>query len=291
MVPFTPQQAARKPNWRAIKRNVGITLLGTALLLWAFDNFGWWIPVAAIATIVLLRITLLHKILGSWTPIIAGGVALGWLIHDLDTVIVGLVSGIVLLLAGGWWLFVSRKLDWKIVAVLGVGLLLSLSCGITYALQGGQRAAYLKRLQAVNDKVDSARMLPNSPNILMFNLLNAVGENEDRPCYSFTDTAKAQFAQAVLGKQATANDCAAAITKLSSQVTDKNDYEQGTLPNRSGLVSSDGQRAILDACQFDWSKPFTDPTSDPGPRLGIMHLERQLNQGFLVVQYQPCGNR
>ncbi|MER7015345.1 hypothetical protein ABT324_28260 [Saccharopolyspora sp. NPDC000359] len=252
-----------------------VRVLGLAVLaLWLFSGLVWWVPVIAVVLALLVRAlrVLLPSSLRRWMPSVV--LALVLLVELAATTVWQwlVVAGAVALVPGLRRWRVSR---WPAIIAVVVMLVGASGWGWTWWAERQRQAA----AAAADHEFAKARMLPDSPNGVVFTLLTLIAREDRQTCSLFSEAGAQQFATAH-----GAPDCTGAVRRLREQVRDPARYPN---PTPATIESTTSARSLISTCSMSWST-FVREIPDPGPRLAVLLAERQHGLGYLIVGYRPC---
>lgn len=174
-------------------------------------------------------------------------------------------------------------MQWKMTTL---GVVLCLVAG------GGLYSEHLAQLRAEQEDLNQqheealSRIMPQSPREMLRSFHTLIAEKASKEaCYLMDEPTRPVFAKA--NGEPT---CEAAMTKLSQQVTDVNEYIEFTIDDQ--YVHEEGRTAAsIDGCEVKFGGLFNPKLGDPGPRLGQFHAHRILEKGLIVDGYTPCPPR
>ncbi|WP_157358730.1 hypothetical protein [Amycolatopsis sp. ATCC 39116] len=279
-------------SWRAWLWRWGpsVTVFGVALVAYVASGDPWpW--VYALGVVLVLAVLGARKRLGP-VRTAAVGVAVadvlwlsavpwwGWL---LAVGILGLVAvaGLVAvrrLPAGGWQAITAGAVAGAMVVAGGVG----------WIVDARARAAQEALWAAQQHQENLSRILPTTPEEALRTLHSMIAQNRpDRACGLFDIAVQAQVA-----RDYGAPTCEAALAGLRGQVLDGPAYADVRVPEgEQGLEGDVG--GWVNGCAVSFEGGWIEGTtggSDPGPRLGQLHLHRVRppSGGMIIDWYTPC---
>jgi hypothetical protein len=145
---------------------------------------------------------------------------------------------------------------------------------IHYYLGGGDSDSAGTNASLPLPKEDSGELPEHAHDAVYDVYMFIASDHPDEACFIFNKAAQQQFAQSV-----GATTCETAITKLHSQLTDAEGYNNTSL---SQLPAVEGTTIVVSSCDFDVSG---------GPRLGTFTVTEQ-NKGWEITDYaagpDPC---
>jgi hypothetical protein len=175
--------------------------------------------------------------------------------------------------------------------LFAAGLVLVVGCGTPTLLrdvhQADVRQAQQEAAARSADQLTLAHELPDTPPDVEATLVHLVADGSPtgaaEACLLFTAAAAQQFA--VTNGQHT---CLAAMRQLHNQVSDPDTYANDlTVP--ASAWTQVGGTATVNGCAATWSDLFTEtPLRPPGPRPGLMILNRLDGYGWQITSYEPC---
>lgn len=257
-------------------RSVGWSLFSGTFVLWALSGWVLWAPISAIAGIALARLVL-PLIPDTWRSWVAPLVLLSILLA-LATVVTVWAWLIAIGVIGAVPVLRSFPV-WKPAVVLSVVLWTGITGVIVTEYQSAQEQQRIRQDASAQAR---AKLLPQTPERLVSSLMTLIARNDvQSACFYFSDAAKAQFATTWA-----APDCESAMYMVTSQITDRSAYQD---VNTYDSVLTRGVRSVVNGCQVSWGlSSFNIGSADPGPKLGMMELHRQMGQGYLITKYQKC---
>ncbi|GAA4000871.1 hypothetical protein GCM10022247_21790 [Allokutzneria multivorans] len=268
--------------WFTQRRLIGLSLAITSLVLWPFTEWSWWPLAGALAFGFLVRILRLDQLLPGWSGIATLAVAAVWLVNITTGWSWAILIGLLVLALG-----VPRLPRFELL-IIGVVLVVVGTIGAVWWRIGDEQVRAEQRAQ------DSAFLrvsgLPPTPVRALRALLAYIGKNDpgnghpEAPggaCGLLSPVARAEFAAAN-----NAPDCTSAVRLLADKVTDPLRYPK--IIETQVKTRETGIAASLDACQIFWEPPMNGaPAGDPGPPLGRLELQKQMNAGWLIMSYKP----
>lgn len=269
-----PWQHWRRLRPRTVRGASALGIVGAAVLLFPFldDPGRWWVPVGlGFATLVLLALLRLDRLLGGWAPHVAGLVLVGALVQGTarNPWAWGLALAVGVVVAG--LLLLPR---WS---VLAAGVVLLVLSGIGYTF----RSVELDREQARVDAQAGTRMRTalgvDRPQLALVALDSGVVDgNPSRVCRLAQDAAIGQLRTAT-----GAATCEDAVGVLHARVPAG---AEATSPDRRPDPDVPvGATTTVDACASAWG-------AAAGPGLGRVVLTRTAaaTPTYQVSAFTPC---
>jgi hypothetical protein len=175
--------------------------------------------------------------------------------------------------------------------LFAAGAALLIACGTPTVVDDVHQAtAEQAQQQAAAQSADQltlAHELPGTPPDVAATFVQLLADHSqvaiEDGCLLFTAEAASEFAAA--NGQPT---CMAAMRQLEDQVTDPDTYANDvTVP--AAAWAQVGGTATVNGCDLTWAELFTDaPLQAPGPRPGLMILQRLDGAGWQISGYQAC---
>ena len=270
--PRGPSEFATK-LWKRLTRTArgaaGVAVLAAALLLWPFSDWAVIPWLAGIATLVLLALLRVDRLLRGWVWHVGGLVVVGGLMWSTSPWAWFLAASIGVLIAG-----VVRLPAWRLAAV---GAVLCLVSGTAFGIANFRTTQQLAAEQAQAQVEARGRQGAPTPTGVLPIVLNRIAQNSPGAvCDNLMVGPAADAFVASVG----APDCPAAVAAVAAEITDRNDYAEADAPSTE---LADGLR--VDACELSWG---TDPAA--GPQFGVLTIGRtETGASFVVTAFEPCS--
>ncbi|MFJ8819158.1 hypothetical protein [Amycolatopsis thermoflava] len=229
-------------------------------------------------------------------------------IGPLRTAAVGLVvADVIWLAAVPWWgwllaagllgaavvagLVAVRRIrprSWYAGTALAAAGAMVLAGGVGWIADATARAEREAQWAEQQHEENLSRILPTSPEEALRTLHAMVAQNvPDHVCGLLDDAVQLQFA-----RDYSAATCPAAVAKLHAQVLDVPAYATVRVPDSEQGLEGDTS-AWINGCAVEFGTDLFGSMaggSDPGPRLGWLHLHRirPPRGGMLIDRYVPC---
>jgi len=278
------------PAGQRVQRRALLGTFALAFLLFWWSGWDWWPAVVwFLAPLIVVILPGIRRLVDETWGLIAGFIlAALMLMPELPASRVTVAWGLAIAATAGVSLRRHRVgwRKWVPIIALGLGMVLAFVGGLTWwAGEHDRRADAARQAEEVH-RYQVSKTLPTSGRSAVLSLVEAVAftvpQKVDGICFVFTPPAAAQFAAAHQ-----AMDCPGAIAQLHQQVRARGDYANDVfIP---GAADRDDPAHRIDACHLDFGNYLTGATQDPGPQIGVLTIERQYGNGYLITGYQPCG--
>lgn len=264
--------AAPQTLWKRLtgtrRGAAGLGIVAAALLLWPFAGLSWIPWLAGLATLVLLAVLRLDRLLSGWVWHVGGLVVVAGLMVSTTPWAWALAASIGVLVAG-----LFRLPAWRLAAV-GAVLCLASGTGFLFATYESREEA--ESAQAARNETDRGLYGAQRPQGVLPLVLGRVAANSPGAVCDnlLTEATHAAFAASV-----GAPDCATAVGILAAQVADPRDYADADAPSRE-----QGEGVVVDACSMTWSG-----STSAGPQLGLLTVGRAPDgPSYVVTGFAPC---
>uniref|UniRef100_UPI003F4937A4 hypothetical protein n=1 Tax=Amycolatopsis sp. CA-290885 TaxID=3239925 RepID=UPI003F4937A4 len=264
------------------------------LLLFWWSDWTWWPQLLLlIIPTVLVVLPGIRKLVDESWGLIAGLLLAAYtLMFSVDGALVavawGAAIGAVAAASFRRHRFGWRK--WAPLAALVPAIVLLVLGGLAWWATASDRAEREAQQRAEQHAYDKSKLLPTARGSV-FMLVEAIGldypERRARACAVFTPEAASQFAAAHQ-----APDCPAALLQLHGKVRKFHDYvNQMSIPSDAVFQDYKAKTARIDACRLEFTSILAGGDPQAGPQVGVLHLQQQYSNGFLITGYEACAPR
>lgn len=248
---------------------VGVGIIAAALLLWPFSGLSWIPWLAGLVVLVLLAVLRLDRVLSGWVWHVAGLAVVAGLMVSTTPWAWALAASIGVLVAG-----LLRLPRWQVAAV---GAVLCVVSGTAFALAARESREEAAAAATARNEADQGLYGAQRPQgVLPLVLGRIAADSPGAVC----DNLLARSQHSGFAASVAAPDCAAAVSALSAQVTDRRDYADADAPTRE-----QGADVVVDACTLSWGG-----APPAGPQIGVLTVGRAPNgPSYVITGFSPCA--
>jgi len=247
----------------------GLGIVAAALLLWPFAALSWIPWLAGLATLVLLAVLRLDRLLSGWVWHVGGLVVVAGLMVSTTPWAWALAASIGVLVAG-----LFRLPAWRLAAV---GTVLCLASGVAFTVVGVRSGEQARADNRAANEQTYALAGERTPERVLPALLEGIVQGDATAVCGLLDVpARDAFAAA-----ARAPDCASAVVSFrSSAGATVGDYDE-----LDASTVAAGNTWVTNGCRTVWAGPTLG-----GPDLGQVVVRRSPPPGgtYFLAGFAPC---